>query len=140
MADREKLALVEVSLERAAESIGDITQPVMDMFHARCPEGAAAFAHHGFDDPARLEALMVENVLYCLMTWFERPEEIRILFYSSVPHHMDTLHVPAHLYRELMFAGIDTITRSIPADCADEIAAWQVMRQDFADLVTTAME
>jgi len=140
LADHEKLALVEVSLERAAESIGDITRPVIDLFHARCPEGAAAFAHHGLDDPARLEAVMVENVLYCIMTWFERPEEIRILFYTSVPHHMDTLHVPGALYRELMFAGIDTITSSIPADCVDEIAAWQVMRQDFAELVQTAME
>lgn len=139
MADREKLALVEASLERAAENIGDITRPVMDLFHARCPHGAAAFLHHGLDDPERLEALMVENVLYCIMTWFERPEEIRILFYSSVPHHMDTLHVPADLYRELMFAGIDTIAQSVPADCADEIATWQLMRQDFADLVETAM-
>ena len=73
MDDRQaKRALVERGLERAGEAIGDITAPLMARFYAAFPDAEASFDHHGLGRRALLEAEMVGNVVYYLMTWFER--------------------------------------------------------------------
>ena len=139
MQDRQaKLALVERSLERAADAVGDITAPLMARFYAAHPAAQASFEHHGLGKRALLEAEMVGNVLYCLMTWFERPEEIRIILYDSVPHHQETLKVDASWYEGMLYTGIDLIEETLPDDVADERAAWETMRAGLAETIAKA--
>ena len=76
-------AAIEARLERAAEVLGDLTAPVMAEFYCRYPDARASFAHHSPHNPARLEAEMVGNTLYYVMTWFESPTEARIEFSST---------------------------------------------------------
>lgn len=139
MQDRQaKLALIERSLERAADALGDITAPLMARFYAAHPAAQASFEHHGLGKRALLEAEMVGNVLYCLMTWFERPEEIRIILYDSVPHHQETLKVDASWYEGMLWAGIDLIEETLPKDAADERAAWEAMRTGLSETLAKA--
>lgn len=133
-----KRALVERSLERAGDMLGDITQPLIDRFYAAYPAAQASFEHHGLGKRGLLEAEMVGNVLYCLMIWFERPEEIRIILYDSVPHHQETLKVEADWYEGMLYAGIDLIESILPEDATDERAAWQAMRAGFAETIRRA--
>lgn len=133
-----KQQLVERSLERAAEQLGDITAPLMARYYASFPVAKASFTHHGLGRRDLLETEMVGNVLYCLMTWFERPEEIRIILYDSVPHHADTLKVGADWYRGMLDAGIDLIEETLPEDATDERAAWAEMRAGLAEAIARA--
>ncbi|MBK8375000.1 hypothetical protein [Sphingorhabdus sp.] len=133
-----KQQLVERSLERAADILGDITAPLMARYYAAHPAAADSFAHHGLGRRDLLEAEMVGNVLYCLMTWFERPEEIRIIFYDSVPHHADTLKVGADWYGGMLDTGIALIEETLPTDAADERAAWAEMRDGMAAAIARA--
>ena len=139
MQDRQaKLALVEKSLERAAGAVGDITAPLMARFYAAHPAAEASFEHHGLGKRALLEAEMVGNVLYCLMTWFERPEEIRIILYDSIPHHQETLKVDAGWYQGMLWAGIELIEATLPEEAVDERAAWEAMRVGLAETIAKA--
>ena len=65
---------------------------------------------------------MVEQTLYCLMTWVERPAEIRIVLQSTVPHHESALHVSDRLFAGFLDAVVDTIAGTIPADAGQEQA------------------
>ena len=136
--DQAKLHLLEAGLTRAAETLGDVTVPVISAFYARYPDAQASFRHHSPANPASLEAEMVGNVLYCLMTWFERPEEIRIILYDSVPHHQETLKVDPGWYEGMLWAGIELIEETLPPDAADERAAWEAMRVGLAETIAKA--
>jgi hypothetical protein len=72
------------------------------------------------------------------MTWFERPEEIRIILYDSVPHHADTLKVGADWYQGMLWAGIGLIEETLPAGAADERAAWEEMRAGLSEAIEKA--
>ena len=132
--DAVRLALVETALERAGEQLGDITPLVMARFSARCPEALASFVHHWPHDPERLAAEMVDNALYCVMTWFERRSEIEILIQSSVPHHTDSLGIPAHWYAELLGTTVDVLAETCPAEVQDEAAMWAQLRAALTGL------
>ena len=132
----EKLALLDDSLTRAAEAIGDITPVVMARYYARYPEAAASFEHHGMGRTAALEGEMVENCLYCLMHCIERPTEIEILLDTSVPHHHFTLNVPLTWYQGLLDETIDVIAETIPADAADDPRLWAEIREKLGAVFT----
>ncbi|MFN5821836.1 MAG: hypothetical protein ACK44Y_15620, partial [Novosphingobium sp.] len=122
-------------LERAAEVLGDLTEPVMAEFYCRFPDAQASFAHHSPHSPARLEAEMVGNTLYYVMTWFESPTEARIYFDTSVPHHRVALDVPPDWFRGLIEVLIDVIEAGVPALDAAEEQAWDEMRAALVGLV-----
>ena len=122
MQKAEKVALTEISLMRAVEILGDLTEPVMARFYSQHPQAQSVFVHHACGNRARLEAMMIENVLYCIMRWFDQPEEIKIILYSSVPHHTETLKVKADWYEALLAAGVDLIAGTVPAGEAQERA------------------
>ena len=136
--DAAKHQIVESALERAAEQLGDVTPLVMARFFARCPGAEASFVHHWPHNPARLQAEMVDNALYCIMTWFERRTEIEIILYTSVPHHVETLKIPAEWYRELLGATVDILAETCPADAAEEAALWVELRTALTGLVDAA--
>jgi hypothetical protein len=128
-------AAIEARLERAAEALGDLTAPVMAEYYRRYPDARASFAHHAPHGPERLEAEMVGNTLYYVMTWFEAPIEARIYFDTSVPHHRVALDVPPDWFRGLIEALIDVIEAGVPALDAAEQAAWNEMRAALVGLV-----
>jgi hypothetical protein len=116
-----RIKLLEQSLTRAADVLGDLTPPVMKQYYARYPEAKQAFEHHGLGKRERLEADMMDNVLYSLMTWLERPVEVSIMLYGSVPHHSRTLHVQPDWYQGLLNTAIDLIKETIPETVGGEI-------------------
>lgn len=130
----ERLAVIEAGLERAADRIGDVTAPVIAEFYARFPDARASFAHHMPMNPASLEAEMVGNTLYYVMTWFERPAEARIAFDSSVPHHRIALDVPPDWYRGFIEAFLDVVEPAAVGDETDR-AAWHDLREGLVGLV-----
>jgi hypothetical protein len=129
----DKLRLMDASLERAAEAVGDITGPVMARFYEAFPPARASFEHHGWGQREKLEAVMVENALYVAMTWLDRPSEVRILLGGSVPRHQDTLAVAPDWYRGLVDAAIDVIVESIPPHELAELEVWKTIRRGLGD-------
>lgn len=126
---------IEARLARAADVLGDLTAPVMAEYYARFPDARASFIHHAPQGPERLEAEMVGNTLYYVMTWFESPVEARIYFDTSVPHHRVALDVPPDWFRGLIEALIDVIARAAPALDPDEQRAWDELRAALVGLV-----
>ena len=132
--DTERLVVIEAGLERAAEDLGDVTAPVMSEFYRRFPDARASFVHHMPASPDRLEAEMVGNALYYVMTWFEKPSEARIAFDSSVPHHRVALGVSPDWYRGFIEAFLDVVEPAAVRDDHDR-AVWQSLREGLVGLV-----
>lgn len=127
--------LIENGLGRAAEALGDITQPVIDLFYARFPDARASFVHHSPRNPASLEAEMVGNTLYYVMRWFENPVEARIYFDTSVPQHRVALGVSPDWYRGFIEAFLDVIEPAAEPRDGEEMAAWTELREGLVGLV-----
>ncbi len=135
MTNQQGQAAIEARLERAAELLGDLTGPVIAEYYRRFPAARASFVHHSPHGPERLEAEMVGNTLYYVMTWFESPTEARIYFDTSVPHHRVALDVTPDWFRGLIDALIDVIEAAVPAIDAAEQKAWDEMRAALVGLV-----
>jgi hypothetical protein len=131
----EKKALLHVSLERAAELLGDITQPTMEHYYLRFPAARSAFEELWQGNRSQLEGEMVERALYCLMYWFESPGEIEILLSGSVLHHNDTLRVPPEWYGGLIDATTDVIVGTIPPDHGPELDVWDELRRELHGVI-----
>ncbi|MEW4466504.1 hypothetical protein AB1K62_01560 [Parasphingorhabdus sp. JC815] len=138
MVEEDKQALLETSLERAADRLGDITDPVMNRYYAVHPGARKSFQEHGLGNTVKLEAEMVESVVYCLMTWLDRPEEIRIMFGSTVPHHEEALAVNSDWFSGLVDAAVHVIVETIPDTHQDEHALWQEIHKGLSDLIADA--
>ena len=132
--DRQRQQIIEVGLERAAEVLGDVTEPGMVEFYRRYPDARASFQHHSPHNPASLEAEMVGNALYYVMTWFEAPSEARIAFDSSVPHHRVALGVPPDWYRGFLEAFLDVV-EPVAVVTGEDKAAWSDLREGLVGLV-----
>ncbi len=135
MSKKTEQAAIEARLERAAEQLGDLTAPVMAEYYRRFPEARASFAHHAPHGPERLEAEMVGNTLYYVMSWFHSPVEARIYFDTSVPHHRVALDVPPDWFRGMIDTLIDVVEAAVPAVDAAEQQAWTEMREALVGLV-----
>lgn len=133
-----KMTLLETSLERAADALGDITDPVMERYYAVHPGAQASFRQHGLGNTVKLEAEMVESVVYCLMNWLDRPQEIRIMFGSTVPHHEETLHVDSDWFSGLVDAATHVITETIPEMKQDERKLLEEIHQGVNALIADA--
>lgn len=133
-----KMNLLETSLERAADALGDITDPVMERYYAVHPRARASFREHGLGNTVKLEAEMVESVVYCLMNWLDRPQEIRVMFGSTVPHHEETLHVDSNWFTGLVDAATHVITETIPAAKQDERELWEEIHHGVNALIADA--
>ncbi len=132
--DQAKLHLLEAGLTRAAETLGDVTVPVISAFYARYPDAQASFRHHSPANPASLEAEMVGNVLYYAMNWFENAVEARIAFDSSVPHHRVALGVPPDWYRGLIEAFFEVVEPAAALK-PEEQPVWAELREGLVGLV-----
>lgn len=138
MQTKQKNELLEASLDRAATILGDVTEPVMAKYYASHPGAKISFQEHGLGNSVKLEAEMVESVIYCLMNWYDRPEEIQIMFGSTVPHHKHALNVSNEWFAGLIDAAITIISDTVPETSTDELAVWAEMRTGFKTLVEEA--
>ena len=127
--------LIEAGLGRVAEALGDVTQPVIDLYYARFPDSRVSFVHHSPHNPAKLEAEMVGNTLYYVMRWFENPVEARIYFDTSVPHHRVALGVSPDWYRGFIEAFLDVIEPAAEPRSPSETAACDELRDGLIGLV-----
>jgi hypothetical protein len=128
-------AAIEARLERAAEAIGDLTEPVMAEYYRRFPAARASFAHHSPHNPGKLEAEMVGNTLFYVMSWYTDPIAAQIYFDSSVPHHRVALDVPPDWFRGMIEVLIDVIEAAVPPLNSGEVAAWKDVRNSLVGLV-----
>ena len=124
----EKRALLDASLLRAAEQMGDITGPVFELYYSRFPHARQRFDELSDGNRGQLEGQMVEQVLYCLMTLLDCPGEIEFTLRDSVPHHSNELKVAPHWYTGLIDAVFDVLGSSIPPDDAGGLAVWNELR------------
>ena len=136
METAEKKALLEASLMRAAEQLGDITAPVFAHYYARCPQAPAMFRHHDPHGRDQLEGTMVEQALYCLMHWFDSPGEIEIILITTIPHHIETLGISGELFSGLLESVCDTITATIPPGEDSERAVWRELSDTLLGICT----
>ncbi len=122
--------------ERAAEELGDITQPVMQRAYADCPEALACFERHGLGEKLQdLEAVMVEQTLYCVLAWEENPGAARITLETTIPHHAETLEVPLPFFWSIFEALFDELAERVIGDRADELQDWQALHGEIEDYV-----
>ena len=135
--DRKK-ALLDRSLERAAEALGDITGPVYDLYYARHPEAREDFAYHDPGGRAQLEGTMVEQALYCLMEWFDSPGEIEIILLTTIPHHIETLGVSIEQFTRLLAAVCEVLNGTIPPGEIEERAVLAELEKSLLDICAQA--
>ena len=128
------LEVFESILEQVAEELGDITQPIMAAYYRKFPEARASFAEHGLDNVGRLEASMIESVVYTLMTWFERPDEIEITLLSTVPHHLNILNIPMKIFYGLVDSTMDII-ESVISDNGQQVAVCKILRKELTNCI-----
>jgi hypothetical protein len=121
-AETDRAAVLESLLLRAAERLGDLRPHVMAHFYRRFPEALAVFETESAGHRETLEGQMVAQTLWCLMTWVERPIEVRIVLQTTVPHHAAALQVPAPLFAGFIDAVVETIGETIAAEAAEERA------------------
>ena len=136
--DQTELERLKAVLERAAEELTDLSPCAMSLFYRRHPDARSAFEHHGAGKRDQLEAEMVDNALYFLMTWMERRCEISIMLKGSVPHHDHTLKVEPEWYRGLLESVIDVIAATVPADDVDGTAIIEEIRGGLLDVIDEA--
>lgn len=132
---RTRSTLAETSLERLAESEGDVTQPILDAYFRKHPDAHASFVHHGLGATRELEGRMVSESLFLLLSWVEDPAAARIDHGTAIVHHNDTLLVPPHWYLGLVDAALEVLLASIPEDAEDERTLWLEVRGQFASFV-----
>ncbi len=128
-----KLELMNAALERCAERLGDVTEPVMRRYYALHPGGRAAFERWADGHLAQLEGSMVENTLFCLMTWLERPSEVQIILEQSLPHHHHTLEIPPTLFSQFVEVTADVVMETIPPGHGEERAVWADIRAGLVE-------
>lgn len=130
----EKQSVIQIGLTRAAEVLGDVTAPVYELYYKRCPEARERFDYFYPEGRERLEGSMVEQVLYCLMYWFDSPGEIEIVLITTIPHHIETLGVTNDMFAKLITAVRDTITATIPPEAESERTVWRDLHDELLQL------
>lgn len=127
----EKRTLIERCIEIAAETVGDITRPVIEHYYRNYPGIAPIFDELSYGEPEQLEGSMVETTLYCLMMWYERPVEIRTMLAETVPHHSHTLNVPLDAQVGFLESVVAIIAGSLPVTASAERNALEELRDEL---------
>jgi hypothetical protein len=117
---QQKQALIDESLVRAGDLLGDITDLVTKRFYDRCPEARPVFHAHQPVDTRHLEGLMVEQSLYRLMRWWESPGEVETVLLSTMPRHIEELGVTEAMVAQFISMVCDVISDTIPNERLDE--------------------
>lgn len=111
--------IIEASLERVADQLGDISDPVYARFYAASPAAEGLMSH--LDPLAR--GKMMEEILRLLMTEDMSGESEYLDFETKT--HREAYFVAETMYEPLMAAVLDTIREGDP-EWDDAVAnAWQ---------------
>ena len=137
MTKSEKQAILEEILYRAADETGDLTPVVMKRFYEGFPESRSLFEHHGGKNCRRMEADMVESALYSLMTWYESPAEIEIMFGHTIPHH-ELLNIPVDIFDGLLTITLAVIEESLDPTNRDHREVWRELEISLHGLVKSS--
>jgi hypothetical protein len=121
-------AMLEGILSRAADLLGDLRPAVMARYYRDFPETRTLFEEQSAGHREKLEGEMVEQTLYCLMTWVERPAEVRIVLRSTVPHHEAALKVPEAPFRGFVDAVVEVLLGTVPLELHEEQAFLESLR------------
>jgi hypothetical protein len=73
------------------------------------------------------------------MTWLERPVEVSIMLYGSVPHHSNTLHVTPSWYQGLLDTSIELIKETIPSSAKDEFELMTEIQLGLQSAISEAL-
>lgn len=123
--------LLESILQRAADELGDITTRVMALHYSRQPRAQAVFSEQASGELSQLEANMVDQALYCLMTWLDRPAEVEVMYMDAVSHHQ-YLGIPLSVFIDLQTAVVEVVAGVIRES---ETEARRLMQRVAAGLV-----
>ncbi|MFA5628625.1 MAG: hypothetical protein WC965_14300, partial [Thiohalomonadaceae bacterium] len=108
MSVNEKNALYESILYTVAEKARDINPLVLEKFYELHPEALGLFPEK------RLELMMIDQALYCVSVWLQRPMEIEILLRETLEHHRYTLQVPVTQFAGLFESLVTTLRGFVP--------------------------
>lgn len=133
MNNSEKLQVLESILERAANELGDITPVVLADFYSLHPGSRELFGHHGGQNMSRMESDMVESALYCLMTWFDRPAEIEVMFTHTIPHH-EMLDIPVEQFAGLLQSTLRVLGKTLPDGDNRDTRIWGELESSLLEL------
>lgn len=140
MENKQKLALLNGSLERTAEQLGDITPFVMKHFYARYPEAMERFNELYLGDREKLEGEMIEQALYCLMEWYECQAEVEIILSTTIPHHVEYLEVDPQFFSGLVDAVCETVVGTIPQQETGELDVWNELQATMASIMDNSFQ
>lgn len=132
----QRARIVEEIFEQVAETLGDITKPVMQRAYEAFPEAKQSFKQHGLGEKlSDLEAVMVEQTLYCVIGWVESPGASKVTLDTTVPHHAETLNVPLPFFWSIFTALFDLVKASIPAADKKKIEVLTALQAEIEDYV-----
>ncbi|MFV0645923.1 MAG: hypothetical protein ACK5NN_15755 [Sphingomonadaceae bacterium] len=140
MPDRERETVVMDGLQCLADTWGDIVDPAMERFYKQYPDALESFEYHGLGERHNLEGMMIEQVIYFLMTWPEDPSEISIIMDNSVRHHHDVLQVFPRWYIGLIDAVIGLIFEALPDNSDNARRVWREIRDELAKEIELSRE
>jgi len=138
--DTARLALLEQGLARAARIAGDLREPTFARYYARFPGAREEFERLGLGKTDHLEMMMIDNCLYCIMTFVEAPVEVGIVLHGSIPHHAGTLDVSVEHYLGLLDAMLDVLVETVPAGAREELALWREIRAGLHSLIARSAD
>ena len=130
---------LEQVLERAATEIGDITPQVLELYYSRYPQAREQFVELSAGAAESLEARMVEEALYCLMIWHERPLDVKTLLAEMVPHH-EYLKVPVDYFTGLQAAVLDVLDTVVLENETDFKVLITALKSELIDAIERSAE
>lgn len=132
--------LTETCLEYAAEEVGDITPKVIELLYQRQPEASQTFLRHVPGTTLKaLQGSMVEETLYCFMTYPTNPLEIELILESTISNHIETLNIAAPLMQAMFQALHDAVLSSVPETAMPERKAWSELHSQLQDLIARSI-
>ena len=132
MTVEQKSILFESILEKAADQLGDINPIVLEKFYVLHPEAVGLFPEK------RLELTMIDQALYCVSVWLQRPMEIDILLRETVDHHGNCLRVPVKQFAGLFESLVTTLRQALTANDPVHLAILDSINEDLQGLVLEA--
>jgi hypothetical protein len=137
MTPEQKLEILNQSLEKAAEELGDINRLVLSRYYEAYPEAEKAFNRLSFENRAtrsRMENSMIDSVLYCFMTWFEHPKEVDLTLQGAALQHTET-KIPLTIVIGLLETTADVILSTIDRDDTDARSIWQELQTNLIEII-----
>ena len=141
MRQQEKLAILNTSLEYAANTLGDINPQVLSNYYSAYPEAEKEFDRLSFGNReirTRMERSMIDSALYCFMAWYEYPSEVDLTLQGAATQHSDT-KIPLSLVTGLLQATAEVIMSAIPKNDGQALGVWRELEANLIDIMDQSM-